>query len=115
MDAFKFCKEFERMCASYKECSACALFNETTSVNCSAITNISDGRLKKKIEVVEKWSKEHPPKTMAQDFFEKFPNAPKRINTHNIPQACPDMCGYCAPCCAKYIDCSDCWNRPLEG
>lgn len=72
MDAFEFCKEFGRMCASYKECSACALFNETISGNCSAITNISDGRLKKKIEVVEKWSKEHPPKTMAQDFSRSF-------------------------------------------
>lgn len=60
----------------------------------------------------EAWSKEHTVKTMAQDFFEKFPNAPKRID--GGPASCPWMCGYCEDDCRHFSKCIDCWNRPLE-
>ena len=45
------------------------------------------------VSLVEKWSKEHPQKTRAQDFFEKFPNAARAYK--NIPRACAGHCGYC--------------------
>lgn len=60
-------------------------------------------------KAVLKWCDEHPQKTYAQDFFEKFPNAQK------------DLCGNPVPCrkilfgppkgdCSTR-DCSDCWNE----
>ena len=60
------------------------------------------------IEIVEKWAKEHLPKTYSQDFLEKFPNAPKDIN--GIPIACKKSIygGRCDH------NCPDCWNELME-
>lgn len=59
-------------------------------------------------KAVIKWCDEHPQKTYAKDFFEKFPNAQK------------DLCGNPLPCRKMLFgplkgdcstrDCSDCWN-----
>ena len=48
------------------------------------------------------------------DFFEKFPNAPKRFSEYNqeLPTACVmDIYGEDAGC---HEDCDDCWNKPME-
>ena len=68
---------------------------------------------------VEQWSKSHPQKTMIQDFFEKFPNAP-RTKDGTPRNICPCDCGYTNEpesyiVCEHFTDdCLKCWSRPLE-
>ena len=117
MDAIKFCKEFRRMCsANTGSCLACPLLDwrYSNSCSCTDMTKVSEELMKERIEIVEKWSKEHPVKTLAQDFFEKFPNAPTYSGC-KTPVICPNHCGYkVEPGCEGDHDCITCWNRPLE-
>ena len=55
-------------------------------------------------------------KTYMEDFFEKFPNAP-RDPDGGAPQVCPEKiyAGAKAGCDMHYASCSDCWNREMEG
>ena len=61
-------------------------------------------------EIVDKWVKEHPIKTYAMDFFEKFPNAKTYdgdplICLHNVHSELGDEC------CG---DCLECWSREMK-
>lgn len=61
------------------------------------------------------WANAHPQKTRAQDFFEKFPNAPKDIS--GTPITCAQHVGYCEYSqedCRYINSCSRCWNEPIE-
>lgn len=60
------------------------------------------------VAIVEKWSKEHSPKTYSQDFLEKFPNASKASN--GLPIACKRLV-YGGEC---IYNCPGCWNAPME-
>ncbi len=63
------------------------------------------------VDIVEKWSKEHPQKTMLQDLLEKYPNI--QLNDRGIPRdLCPHSLGYSKGC--RLSNCITCWNRPLE-
>ena len=120
MDAFEFCKELKRIISLYcKEpefCEKCPLdrFRKEHNAHCTDVCNLTDIQMQARIDVVEEWSKEHPVKTMAQDFFEKFPNAPTYSGC-KTPVICPNDCGYkVEPGCEGDHDCVTCWNRPLE-
>lgn len=110
MDALKFIKEFYRMCDYYSGgfCKGCPRKEEP---GCDSST-MSDEELAKLISDVEKWSKEHPPKTRLQDFMEKYPNAP--ICESGSPSACCMSLGYCQSCDDPENDCEVCWNKPVE-
>lgn len=110
MDAVEFIKERNRMCRH--GCNTCPA-NELTG-GCDPLETASINLL---VQIVEQWSKEHPRKTMMQDFFEKFPNAPK--NLYGIPNnLCPSELGYKSTheyhCGAYESSCINCWNRPME-
>ena len=71
---------------------------------------------KKLIENLQKWSNEHPKKTYAQDFFEKFPDAQsgsdgtpfvcrKRVYGGTHPKF--ENCNYTGTCYR-------CWNEPMN-
>lgn len=113
MDAVKFFKERRRMCLSYDKCKGCPC-EERNPVSC----NPSTLEIETLVKVVEQWSQEHPQKTMIQDFFEKFPNAPRTVD--GLPFPCPFECGYSKnnKCPfgknAPSDDCSKCWFRPLS-
>ena len=64
--------------------------------------------------ILAKWVTEHPEKTIADDFFEKHPKAP-RDDTNN-PYPCAKDCGYSKPpyCERVPFKCDNCWRRPLE-
>ena len=63
--------------------------------------------------ILAKWAEEHPEKTIADDFFEKFPNAPR--DDANNPYPCAKDCGYSKPPYCEHIpNCVECWRRPLE-
>lgn len=68
--------------------------------------------VKTAIETVQKWSDEHPKKTYAQDFFEKFPDAP-RLETakDGYPSACRNTI-YAGKCPGE--GCYECWNEPMN-
>lgn len=68
------------------------------------------------LQAVDEYKKQHG-KTLAQDFFEKYPNAPARGSL--IPTVCPYQCGYEDKCPKQKIgvmvyDCEQCWYRLLE-
>ena len=116
MDAVEFLKEYRRMCKKYAYMEACG---EDCSNECALYTHCdlrSSSNLPEYIvSKVEQWSQGHPQKTMMQDFFEKFPNAPK--SEAGTPRMCPCDCGY-----EKVSNCPNgemcnslkCWSRPLE-
>lgn len=111
MDAFEFCKEYGRMCKTYEYCDGCPMekWEKVTSHSCREIS-IPKDCLRKKIDIMEKWSKEHPKKTMMMDFFEKFPNAP---SNNGVPICCPSQI-YENKNSSCDGNCEKCWNRPLE-
>lgn len=94
-------KDLKRMCATY-DCYDCPLRCDHSSPD--SFSDNAD-------EIVDKWVKEHPVKTYAMDFFEKFPNAPKDDNGN--PKCC---------CISIYGDklkcpdggCEECWGREME-
>lgn len=120
MDAIEFIKEYRRMCKKYaymdawgEDCSnECALYSHC---DLRSPSNLPEYIVSK----VEQWSQDHPQKTMIQDFFEKFPNAPKEEDGTPI-DICPSYCGYTdepnsLALCEKFNkNCLKCWSRPLE-
>ena len=72
---------------------------------------------KSAVENLQKWSDEHPKKTYAQDFFEKFPKA--QSNSDGIPFVCRKRI-YGGIHSATLEDCDytracyRCWNEPME-
>lgn len=116
MDAITFIKEHKRMCKSQEDCDSCKL-GENRYCNYGPATPMSTEEIKEVVRIVEEWSKTHPLKTMIQDFFEKFPNAPKDLN--GTPQVCPYQCGYTKEeyCMSdgEMEECIKCWSRPVEG
>lgn len=123
MEANDFLKNAERMCEIFikNSCKGCPLYvtwrnaetNEIESQECLAENMHQFEDIATVIEIVEEWAEEHPQKTRRQDFFEKFPNAPKRND--NTPLVCVKNCGYCEICIHTTLDgCEKCWGKPLE-
>lgn len=71
------------------------------------------------INIVQKWSDEHQPKTLLEDLLEKYPNAKKR-SVDGLPCFCPSLLGYknVKICTSPHFEygenCISCWNRLLE-
>ena len=115
-----FLSEFKRLCDSREEC----VVNVADEENCPmfGVCSVTHSKLcaetiKKAIEIVQKWSDEHPKKTYAQDFFEKFPGAPKDEAVKEMsPLACRRVIygGGCRMTDPKIACCYECWNEPME-
>lgn len=82
MEAIEFLKQYDRMCEYYTGCSDCPIKKFCF-----------DTEPEEFVSKVEQWSQTHPQKTMMQDFFEKFPKAPKEEDGTPI-DICPSYCGY---------------------
>lgn len=61
------------------------------------------------IQILQKWSDEHPPLTFLSDFLSKYPQA--ILNQSGIPGFCPSVLGYQQKPCLS--DCRECWNTLL--
>lgn len=96
-------KDLKRMCSACHDCERCPM---TRRYLCTP-ENLPDNA----DELVDKWISEHPAKTYAMDFFEKFPNARKR--TSGVPIVCW-KCVYRDGESCDYNDCTECWNREME-
>lgn len=114
MDAVKYIKAMDGLCKSHPSCSKCPLFrrNNKTDLMCDEyITTYTE----EAVAIVEKWLIDHPIKTMADDFFEKYPNAPKDETYPELPKFCPMALGFPSPikgCLGT--PCTDCWGREVD-
>lgn len=98
-------KDLKRMCESNGDyCTNCPLYKPNSLCTPHLLLDNADG-------IVDKWVQEHPVKTYADDFFEKFPDAPR--DSGGTPAVCwQNVYGdgqYCA-----YDMCPECWNREME-
>lgn len=110
-----FFAEAKRLCDSRTVCTADAANKEQCPlfVFCKhpVITRGAE-YAKKLIEAIQNWSDEHPKKTYVQDFFEKFPKAPK---DKTFKEKCPWVCRmgiYGGEC--PSAGCVECWNEPMN-
>lgn len=112
MKALEFLREWHRMCQKYPFCSDCPM-EDSSSRSCMPCKWVFND-IEKVIATVKKWAKEHPRKTILQDFLEKYPNAP--LSKEGIPKTCAISLGLkketIEGCYEK--ECKDCWNTPVE-
>lgn len=94
------------------KCSNCPLCskNNGTSEDLSC-TTFEMHHPEKAIEVVQKWSDEHPQKTFLTEFLKNYPNA--ELDCNGTPKRiCPLALGL-----MDIDDCDDncikCWNQPI--
>lgn len=129
MDAVKFLEEYKRMCNNYEKCKGCPISTCKLADGTFFCNSFIKWHAEKAVTLVEKWSKEHPQKTILDDFKEKYPNAPfcdggnpKYVCPYHVGYddstpiyVCPYHVGYDEeqPDCGA-VECVDCWNRPLE-
>lgn len=99
-------KDLKRMCDLYLHCSGCPIKSILTCSVYRFPDNIE--------EIIDKWVAEHPVKTYAMDFFEKFPDAPR--TTKGNPTPC------IGAIYSEFHDknclvggCSECWNMEVKG
>lgn len=74
MDAVKFINERVRMCDSIANgtmCAGCPL----REFACDFDSLVRQDKVEEAVELVEKWSNEHPRKTRQSLFLEQWPNA----------------------------------------
>lgn len=74
MDAVEFFEEKDRMCQDLSVCGNCCELSyfDLGLQGYSVCGLINTGKYKEAVEVVEKWSKEHPKITNAMKFEEVF-------------------------------------------
>jgi hypothetical protein len=93
------------------ECTNCLLssYNNGDGICCTDFEMLYP---KKAIEVVQRWSDEHPGKTYLTEFLSHYPNA--EVNGDGIPSGiCPYELGVTDnQDCRK--NCIECWNQPIE-
>lgn len=65
------------------------------------------------IEVVQRWSDEHPPRTYLTELLKSFPNTP--LDVDGTPDSiCPYDLGLTSiDACRKDHNCVKCWNQPI--
>lgn len=105
-----FMSEYNRLCESNQECTSCPLFLTLSGNSCvrEIIYHSEEA-----IEIVQKWSDEHPIETYMENFLKLFPNAsisPKgqprscRAYIYGAPKGCDDLCHEYSS------NCYSCWN-----
>ena len=96
------------------DCTDCPLSieNNSTGLSCPYFEMRYP---EKAIEIVQKWSDEHPPKTYLSELLEHFPNVP--LTATGIPEdICPFHLGFMSKDdCRSDRNCIKCWNQREEG
>ena len=111
-----FLPEFSRLCNSRTACTADAANKEQCPLLNLCGLPLLQICAEKAVENLQKWSDEHPKKTYAQDFFEKFPKAQSGLD--GTPLVCrEEIYGRARPefeDCGYTGSCKNCWNEPME-
>lgn len=96
------------------DCSVCPLCSENNGtsglVSCTTLEML---HTEKAIEIVQRWSDEHPQKTYLSELLKAFPNA--QLNDSGMPKGmCPHELGLKDIDCGKTDNaCVKCWNQPI--
>lgn len=113
-----YLREHERMCKFYDadECvNDCPMSARNNGKKCGC-EKIKCEHPETAVEIVQKWSDEHPQKTRLDDLLEKYPNA--RID-NSPPHFFPYALGYCEDCHNCVLNDRRahkvCWHEPLDG
>lgn len=121
MDALKFIEERNRMCERYwqvdSDCDGCPL---VYTRECNELRNMVDGSGKavgEVVEIIEKWSREHPRKTRQDVFLEQWPNC--MMGDDGIVGMCPRNIDKMYVCnLSRSGECTDCrrefWMQEVE-
>ena len=121
MDALKFIEERNRMCERYwqvdGDCDGCPL---VYTRECNEMRNMVDDSGKavgEVVEIVEKWSKEHPRKTRQDVFLEQWPNC--MMGDDDVVGMCPRNVDKMYACNGlAFAGCPDCrrnfWMQEVE-
>lgn len=106
MKEIDYLAEYARMCESRAgKCTDCPLdFGDFGRCTKTIFNDVPAAKAK-----IAAWSAAHPWKTYAQDFFSKFPNAPKHYDA--TPKACRSRVYGDYDCVG--IGCFSCWNRTM--
>ena len=104
MDAVEFLKAFGRLCNNYLCGDNCPLID--------ICDDVSDDGYVRKVQIVEKWAKDHPAKTRQSEFLKQWPDA--EIGDDGLPSVAPcqlykdieekDENGVCC----KNLECAEC-------
>ena len=114
MDAVEYLKAFGRLCNNYLCGDNCPLID--------ICDDVSDDGYVRKVQIVEKWAKEHPAKTRQSEFLKQWPDA--EIGDDGYPSVAPcqlykdieekDENGICCKNCG----CDECrrdfWLKEIE-
>ena len=79
MDAVEFLKALGRLCNNYLCGDNCPLID--------SCDDESDDGYVRKVQIVEKWAKEHPAKTRQSEFLKQWPDA--RVGDDGYPSVAP--------------------------
>lgn len=112
-----FLKEQRRMCTKYRNypnaCRECPLsFWNNRTPSCDILSK----EPQEAIEIVQKWSNENSPQTLLTEFLKHYPQTDLE---NGLPPLCTEMLGLVDKECkhefdARYSDCRECWNTPIE-
>lgn len=110
MDAVKFINEYRRIC-TLKRCMECPL----KEMGCSITTQ--KAKAEEIVDIVEKWSAEHPIKTRQSEFLKVFPMAEMNEDVVGILPCAIDS-SVIIEWCKKYKVCNKCrkeyWLAEVE-
>lgn len=114
MDAVEFLKAFGRLCNNYLCGDNCPLID--------SCDDVSDDGYVRKVQIVEKWAKEHPVKTRQSEFLKQWPDA--EVGDDGYPSVAPcqlykdieekDENGICCKNCGCDKCRRDFWLKEVE-
>ena len=95
------------------KCSECPLSSQNNGTSeCVRCITFEMHHPEKAIEIVQKWSDEHPQKTYLTEFLENYPNV--SLGDDGTPNFCPYRLGLMSiDDCRNDGDCVKCWNQPI--
>lgn len=74
MDALQFIKNFRRFCYSQDDCTTCPCFTDNDE-NCNILSmTMTNENIIKHIEIIEKWTEEHPTGIASNGWFYHIAN-----------------------------------------
>ena len=114
MDAVEYLKALGRLCNNYLCGDNCPLID--------SCDDESDDGYVRKVQIVEKWAKEHPVKTRQSEFLKMWPDA--EIGDDGLPSVAPcqlykdmeekDENGVCCKNCGCGICRRDFWLKEIK-
>lgn len=115
MDAVKYLKEAARMCdAMTGSCDDCPFYDWRVAFPCKSSNGWLDlANPEKCVEIIEKWTAEHPKKTRQSEFLKMAPYA---VVEHILPCAIDKR--WKDDECKRFDLCSECreeyWSEEVE-